>query len=380
MAQVLEQGDIFGRIGKQVGEGIGEQIPRNMLSSQLAKVQGLPPQVAQAALIPGGLQALQPYLPYLQSQAAAQANLPPGQGIAQQPAVLPKEEIIPGTQNIAKPSIKPVERLTNDPEIQRQIAAQEFQKNPAKFNNNFENALQYQQQRFATQEKQIADVGTKFGSLLPTLLHKEGKTTTSEVLGELQNNFVKRAEDAVISGKMTADQAAREYSTKALNFAKARDRFQAPGRDFWRSLVSSTPLGEIRAAKKAYEEAGAPEAFLNDLIANRKLSLPYASALAFPPSQELQKTINGIKKANTVEKIDSDIFRKVLEKATPNDSLQAIALQLQKKGYSPLGFLNLAQENMDRLVPFQQRELENKGNFQPSLSDILYFTMSGEKP
>lgn len=387
MAQEILQGDIFGRIGKQFGEGIAEQVPRNQLSKQLSGIQGLPPQVAQAALIPGGLEALQPYLPYLQSQAAAQANapLPQQQQQSQNQPIQTQQEIIPGTQNVqakAQPIVPT--RLSNDPEIQRQAASQEFLRNPAKYNNDFGSALKFQEEKFATQEKQIADVNSKFEALLPTLLHKEGKTTTSEVLGELQGKFAKEAEDSVISGRNTADQAAREYTTKALNFAKARDKLTSPGRDFWSSVFSKNPQKEVLAAKKAYDEAGIPEAFVNDLVANRKFSLPFASRIGFPPSGGIKEELKGIKSAGFPHvadarfgkgKEDAKVFEKVLSKITPNDSLQSVAYELRNKGYSPDAFLNLADKSQN-LTPFQQRELQNRAVFPTTLSDVLYEEMA----
>lgn len=379
MAQTIEQGDIFGRIGKAIGQGASEQAERNLLGKGIEQIQGIPPEIARIARLPGGKEFLPNVINYIQNRGASEQVLKQS-GISPQSQT---ELSQPSSAQQTSPSQKApaptrVERLTSDPEAINVRAAQRQLANPLAFPT-LAAAREYEQNRVNTQNQQIETVRNDFDKIMSGLVQKGGTETYKDVLGELQENFRKQAEDSVISGRMTEKEAARHFGEKALDFAKARNKFTVPGRDFWRSLVSSSPLKEVKAAKRAYDEAGIPEAFLNDLVSKRKFSLPYASELAFPPTAKAKDFFNHLKFSGFVKKEDPKTFDKALQLLTPKDSLQAFAAELNRKGFSPTAFLDYAATN-GALTPFQERELENYSNFQPSITDILYFTLSGKKP
>jgi len=377
MAQTIEQGDIFGRIGKSFGEGFSGQYEDSMKRNQLAnvfdKIEGIPKEIGKVIRAPGGREALPNVLPYIQARGASQRILDQA-GVSSE-----GEQPLQSSATKEGKVLQRPERLSEDPEILSIKGAKRQLENPLRFPT-VASAIEYEAGRAKTQQNQITAVRQDFDKILETKIQKGGTETYKDVLGDLQEKFKAQAEDAVLSGKMTDKEAARYYGDKALDFAKARNKFTVPGRDFWSSLFTSNPLKEVRAVKKAYDDVGESESFINDLVSRRKFSLPIASELAKPPTSNAASFFSGLKQAGFGEKNDQKVFSKAFNLLTPKDSLQAFASQLRRKGYSPQGFLDYVASTEKEITPFQERELQESGSFEPSLSDILYFTMTGKKP
>lgn len=385
MVQVIDTGGTLAtNLGAGFGRGLAEQVPkeieRTRLASGLEKLAGSTEQnplrqLASLYNIPGITpQIASQAQEYLRQQAiineANRANQPVKEGeipSAAQPSAIPAT---------AK-EIRPPQRLQSTPEAIRQGGLQYIARFPQRYRN-IEEAENRYRQDVANQEKQIAHVDNRFTEVGDELLQKFGPERYTNVLGELQREFKKRAEDAVLSGQMSETEAADHYTKQMLDFAKARDKQQTQGPERFKALFAGTPQKELKAAQKAYQEADLPEAFVNDLVTYQKLSLPVASEFAFPLDPEEKKYFKDLKVSKGVFGNTQKVYEEVLNRLSPKDSLQNFALQLSKKGYSPQQFLEYALNSEKKFTPFQTRELQSIGSFQPTLSDILYFKLLGK--
>lgn len=216
----------------------------------------------------------------------------------------------------------------------------------------------------------------EFNKYVDTATQKEAKDY-SDIIGDMKNDYLTKLQNDVANGK-SPRQASLDRSKELLDFAKARSALRSQGQSFWKSLFTNLPTQQVTAAKKIYDKYDSPELLMNDLITYQKFSKPRASAIAFPPKEQGAGFFSNLKRSNGAEVNDAKVFDQALEKLSNKDSLQSFALQLQKKGYSPQGFLSYALKNSDKLTARQSAELQNIGSFQPSMSDILYFTLTGK--
>lgn len=384
MVQVLEQlGSISGRIGKGFAKSLSEQLPqevaRHRLSSGLRNLSeskeqnplkqladlystpGITPEIAkqaqeymrQQAIINEGQSNVQSQN---QGQSQPMANQPPSQQQSQNQAP---------------------QRLQNTPEAIRLGGLNYIKKFPLRYRSVEDAEAQYIKDA-THQQTQIDEVRKGLQEKSSQLLHKNGKEKYSDVLGELQREFEKRAEDDVISGRRSRSEAEDYHGKKMLDFAKARNKQQTMGKDRMRALFSSNPKKELKAAREIYKDADMPEAFANDLITYQGLSRPFASEFAFPIDEKEKSYFKNIPVSKgTFGSNTEKVYEDTLDRLSNQDSLQNFALQLSRKGYSPQNFLNYALEHPDKLTPRQLSELQNIGSFQPTLSDVAYFTLVG---
>lgn len=394
MVQVIDTGgSVAGRIGKGFGKGLAEQIPKDvnryLLSSGLQKLASSTEtnpmkQLASLYSIPGitpeiANQAQE----YLRGQASINEAKAEEERNKAKPPI--SAEAQPTDANVQRSvsSVQPTgkqpspSRLQGTPEAIRAGGLEYTKKYPNRYRN-IASAEERYREDLANQNKQIQHINDRFKTVGEQLLQKYGKETYQSVLGELQRDFERKAEDAVLSGKMSETEAADHYTTKMLDFAKARNKLQTKGPDKWKAVFGNGKE-ELKAAKKAYDDADKPEAFLNDLVTYQKLSLPRASELAFPLSKDESEYLKSLKvSAGKGFGDQGKVYQQALDRLSEEDSLQNVALQLYKKSYSPQDFLKYVQNSGKELTPFQERELQSIGSFQPSLSDILYFTLIGK--
>ncbi len=388
MVQVIDTGgSVAGRIGKGFGKGLSEQIPkeveRHRLSSGLESLSNTKEtnplkQLASLYAIPGvreNPEIANQAFNYLRQQVAI--NEAKGQQPEQVPGVAGPQQDEVKSNLPASSQPKSVPRLQSTPEAIRQGGLSYIARFPTRYRSLEEGEAQYQKD-VANQQGQIAFVNDRFKNVGATLLQQMGEDKFNNVMGELQREFEKRAEDAVLSGKMSETEAADKYSKQMLDFAKARDAQQTMGPDRWRALFGGQPQKAIKAAQKAYEEADMPEAFRNDLISYQKLSYHRASEVAFPLDKSEEEYFKKLPVSKGVFDKNEEVFEKTFDRLKDTDSLQNFALQLSKKGYSPQDFLTYALDHEKNLTPIQVRELQHIGSFQPSLSDILYYTLIGK--
>jgi len=369
MVQTIEQGDIFGRIGKNIGEGVAQQVERSALASRLKGIQGFPQQAADLISSPGGREILPQVMPYLQNAAIAKeaeenasnrnvqnrSNLPGGQSASNE---------IPTTSL----------RLKSTPEDIREGGRRYLKATPLRFGNDPLKAEAQYQKDVDNQTQQINEVNKYFDSASKEVLQKDPT-------GEVLNKFREQAENAALAGKMTGSEAGREFSKKMLDFDKSRAKQVTQGTSWYSNLFSNAPLKQLHAARNAYKEAGLPEVFRDDLIAHQKLSGPGASEIAFPLSKGDSEFFSNVKPVGKITGGDEKAYQKTIDRIGEDTSLLNFALQLSRKGYDPQRFLDLVASSEKPLTPRQNRELQQREelSFLPSLGDMLYGSFTKPK-
>lgn len=327
MAQTIKQGNIFGRIGTGIGQGLAQQLPEEMNRGRLSaglknlgEQKDLTPfqQFAALSSIPGitpqMIQSGSELLKQQQLREAYKRGRAPGQEYQQ-----PNTQASPSLGNIE--SNQPIGQMGNASQQTGQTVPsnqprqQEALSNPSAAN---ENPLQQkfipadpwnqgrqeaaineafdrgiattfpEAQAFANSQKEIyekapeeyrkqldykkgidKEVDEKFDKQLETRLQKEGKEAFADISGDLQLKIKKKARNSVATGKMNPEQAAEYYSSKALDLAKDTSRaLEIANRDVIDRLhpyKKEENLKNLMHLAENYADMGADEEFYNFL-------------------------------------------------------------------------------------------------------------------
>ncbi len=399
MPTTLEQGDIFGRIGKAFGEGASGQIERGRVANALKPEEGKPfnPLDTTQRLIRAGASAqdISNYLPLLQQEQAraefsapqtANGNVTPGtQPISQDaaqvsPTAAGKEfQPLQGTTQALETRAR--ELMTTQPSLYR---------DPLK-------ALEKAQTEYANQQDILTKTSTEFDNVVKKRLQKYGIDIDQALSGDSQRDYLRQAQALAATGKLSPEKAVDKISKDLLDFAKARTNLKAvklsSGLTTNAKVTGQENLNSIR---KAYQDADQLELFENDLVNEQGLSTPVASYLAFPIKEN--KEINnfaqdtkkisslpfGIKEKGgkgTKKRTEQEIGEFVAKNLGDNDSLNSIAMTFKAKGYDPQLILNAIEKSPKvRLNKRQQQDLQKRTSFRPSLKDISFFSSTGLQP
>ncbi len=164
------------------------------------------------------------------------------------------------------------------------------------------------------------------------------------------------------------------------DFAKNRNNLSNLGRMYASSVFNrKSTIKKFNAIKNGYEKFGVKgrEQFREDLISYNKLSAPTASRMAFPYSTGMESTLEKIKPSKLHHrKTPESIFENIYKNLTTSDSLLAIGLDLQEKGYDGSAFLNYLEGKT--LTGDQNAEISRIptgiNQFKPTLGDIFLET------
>lgn len=429
MVQVIEQqGGIWGQLGKGFGQGLAEQIPKEIdqykLSQGLKKIgeqEGLTPfqQFANLASIPGATpQMIQSGADLLRTQGIRNAyQRMAGASPEETQVVQPQDKF----QNVPFAGIKPGQSQSKaavQPEFgQPQISEENPlrpQAIPAKpwtqqrFNqevaNNFQKfpgitqpeaiamATQAQEREMARpiaeqardeyKEKVQEKAVSKFNDFLKTKLErteKEGvyKDITGENLINLQRGMER---DLRLNPNASYDDVADKWSTKALDLAKTKTQLNTlANRDFeskLNPLKKEATLNKLRAYQKIFEDSGNSEEFFNKLQSDFSLSPQGAAWIAYPRTKEVAQFVSSVK-PSTLQNTNAN-SRKYADKLknmiTSDDSLLSIAREIRNKDpyFDQQAFFDELAQDQDRLSQRQQREIgEGPSDWLPSWGDIL---------
>ena len=425
MSYSVKQGDIFGRIGTGVGQGLAEQVPkeieRNRLSTGLQQFTddsaNLSPiqQLARLSAIPGITpQMIQSFgeLAKQQAQAGALGKGVPGQG-SPPPPKFPSN----APKNVPQPEEKGPRSITTTPPIKATIenyvpktydqildrAGELFNANTALYKNDPQAAVQaatqedQQNQAINTaqqnQRKTQQDVQSKVQQELQTQAKNAGVEIPDNVYSDIEN----RALEDVNSGKLTELESAKKYKKELDNISRDYESIKTLGTAKLLTKSASGNKESLRSLRKKFKARGDLENFADTIIAENKLSPSKAYYLAYPVSdiKGLNNEITSIPditpKFNTskglMEQIpeeDVDIkTAKIAMKLGPlmgtEGSPLAIAEELKSRGYNPMVWLNYVDRNRKKLnlSERQGRELDKPRNFTPTVNDLWMFYFSG---
>ena len=419
----IPQANIFGRIGTGIGQGLGEQIPKEIERARLAaglkqlgeqKDQTPFQQFSALASIPGVTpQMIESGSKLLRESARGQAL-----ALENQPKPSPfTQEVIkagaPSESNV--PSITKQEPLANIqegyiPPTQEEIysrAGKRYNENPALFGNDPQKAIDAEIDR-ASREQQIADAYQTHHANLSKIQDNvvdrlRGHSQTLKV--KVPANVYSKVEDEAIQATkpkkdggrgLTEQQAMKEYGDKLD--AISRDYSGLDSLSGWgiTGRKANESLRVFKSLQKKFDERHDTENMADTLIGENGLSPMTAYAIAEPVSSvpAIQKRLStapsiqkpGTEKGYLIPNYDPERTAKTLELAkelapllTEKGSPLAVAYELDKKGYDGSVWLDYVSGKRDdlNLRSNQIRQLDKPGSVTGTLNDWWLSSWTG---
>lgn len=323
-----------------------------------------------------------------------------------------EEAEIPEYKSIVTPASAAILQQTIAPPTQAKIdklGAELFDKNRSRYGHKFENAREQAEKQltrdYNTQKAELNAAGrqqeleqnfeNEFDKVLGRRLQKSGAETYSDVLGDLQQQFINKGKDAVARG-MPPSQAANKYSKEALDFGKQL-RSLKDNLGMWNMARTSTGKlkNEIRKGRDTFHKYGLDTEYQNYLTSHANLSPRYAAFVGNPVSnKDIKASIKNLpnKSLQTTpfyaKNNEPQLINKLVESFSENlgkdDSLLAIGVELEGKGYDVDKYVQtvekLFQDNKIKLSKYQQEELRQPLTKGTSLPDLFFFGFSGTAP
>lgn len=438
MSYSVKQGNIFGRIGSGIGQGLADQIPkeieRNRLSqglqaletqgsnlspfqqfSRLSAIPGITPQMIQSgaellkqggvrnALVQGSSPQGGQSTPSQQDFKNAQFNAAQNQGQNQEGSpesqslttrtpleatlnpYIPKS--LPEIQNRAGQLLQQSPGLYPNPQDALQAAIQEDAQNQA-----VNAALQGQR----TNEQGIQD-------RLAAELKNRQETLGAKIPGNVEAELLDKATNSVKPKNqggegLTEREAAQKYGKQMDEISRQYQDLYSVGN--W-SILNRSPQDNkrnLKAIRDKFKERNDLENLADQYITQNGLSPSKAYYLAYPVSDS--KSLNNamvklpaLKKdivttsGTPIRQVPKDVQQQKSLEASErigklmdqNSSPLSIAEEFQAKGYDPEVWLNYVQKNRKNLnlTERQARELDKPRNIIPTLNDLWLFSLSG---
>ena len=204
--------------------------------------------------------------------------------------------------------------------------------------------------------------------------------------GELYNDVLRKAEDAVARGELTVDQAAQKYSNEINDVYRGYQNLKNVASS-WpfsdkQKLLNVSNLNNIR---QKYEKHGRLRDYEEELRATMGLSPEYASYLAYPPSKQIKGALTSTKKLSpfgslpsTREKYANQLIDKISKDIKPSDRIYSIAMEATKNNLPFNEFMQdlqrRYQEGSLQLTKEQADQLEVPVSSYPGLNDLFYFS------
>ena len=398
--QTIERNDLFGRIGKNVGEGLSEQLPkemdRNRLAAGLQKLsqeKDLSPfqRFAGLASLPGATPQIiqsgsdflrqQSYLDAVEKQYQNQKTdadksksvIPSRYENNQSPkGSLPTLATPEATAESYKTYIPPTEQE------ERKDAAENFRNNPERYNNNFDEALL--ERKAITQRNQ--EIQKAYQNQETIAVNKEEKVKAALDNEASRLGIVPRGEGANFDPKMfqkfeskvlnsmlpkkeggeglTQEQAIKKYSGELdESFRKYQDL---------KSLSPWSPIDfnrRLSSIQKSFEKSGDKQVLFDTLISDYNVSPLYAAHKTYPIKKgdvpTLEKT--GKKVAGVLlPPMGEQTFAALKNEMGKTNSPLSIAYDLEKQGQDPRRFIQYLIDNNDDLEVWQNDQLSKNIN------------------
>ncbi len=417
MPVTLEQGDIFGRIGKAFGEGIGEgslkQYGANRISDALKPEEGKPfnPLDTTQRLIraQASPQEISQYLPLIQQEQARKEAFPQAEPVNGNfaPGINPiAQEATQVSPISAGKAFQPLQGTTQALETR----ARELMTNQPSLYRDPLKAMEKAQTEYQNQQDILTKTSTEFDNVVKKRLQKYGTDIDQAIIGDMQQDYLRQAQALAASGKISPEKAVDKISKDLLDFAKARTNLKAVKLSSQlASNAKTTGQANLNSIRKAYQDADQLELFENDLVNEQGLTTPVASYLAFPIKENKEinnfaqstrikphllplggSPVMGLKEKNYnsysnrnkgTKRSEQEIGEFVAKNLGDNDSLNSIAMAFSAKGYDPQLILDAIEKSPKvRLNKRQEQDLQKRTSFRPSLKDISFFASTGLPP
>lgn len=398
MAQYIQNADIFGRIGSGIGQGISESLPKEIergrlaeglqqLSKEkdltpferfgrLASLPGSTPQIQQTG---GELLRQQSYLDAVKNQYEDQKKNRDLKGTPNKDEFTkPLKGDIPtlstpeATAESYKTYIPPTEQE------ERQDAFENFNRNPARYNYDFNEALnerkaitsrnQEIQKAYQGQETVAVNKEEKVKTALDNEASRLGIIPRGEGVNfdpKLFQKFESKVLNSMLSKKdggegLTQEQAIKKYSGELdTQFRKYQDlKSLSP----WSPVDFNRRLNSIEKAFKTPEEK---QVVFDTLISDYNVSPMYAAHKTYPIDKgslpELEKT--GKKIAGVLlPSIGEPTYAKLKNQMGKTNSPLSIAYELERQGQDPRRFIKYLIDNNQDLEVWQNDQLSKNIN------------------
>lgn len=436
MVQVIEQqGGLFGQLGKGFGQGLAEQIPKEVdqykLSQGLKKmgqqegltpfqeyanlisIPGMTPQMIQsgqqllqqqgmrnayqkmAGATPEEAQVVQPQdkfqnVPFAGMKEGQQSKAP---GVIQQPEYGQPQA---AQNNPLRPQAEPAKPWTQQ-RLNQEIA-KNFQNFPgitqpealsmAKESEARELAQPQAEQAIDAYQKQVQEQATdKFKNFLETKLQKQGEGVFKDITGENLINLQRGMErDLRLNPKASIDDVADRWSTKALDLAKTKSQLKTfaerPLLEKINPLLKTETINSLKSYGKKFAETGNSEEFFNLLKSDFDMSPQGAALIAYPRSKGVNSFVDTVK--NSPLSQSDETSRKYAEKikkmVNSDDSFLAIARELQNKDqyFNSTAFFHELGMDQDNFSSRQKDEISQGANSRAvSWGDISILPIFG---
>lgn len=431
--------NVLTEIGAGVGQGLSEQLPKEVERYQLSKgLQNFAQQSGQMSPMEqlaylSSIRGITPQM--IQSfgelakqtaQAGALKRGIPGEIKGETAKDLKKEEIgskFPRksqeqpTQTGQQPpvsitTIDPIQATTKPyiPKSYDEIldrAGQLYNENPALYKNDPQNAIQaavtedtlnqQRSQALQTQRKGEQDVQTRLQSELQAQADRAAVKVPDNVYSDIET----RAFDDVRLGKKTELEAAQHYKKELDKISRDYESIRSLGTMKLLTKSASGNKDALRSLQRKFKDRNDLENFADTIITENKLSPSKAYYLAYPSidekqlakqlgnTPELEKKMS-FRKGYPEMEIPPEFIREktleVSEKLAPllgqNGSPLAIAEELKARGYDPMEWMRYLDKNKKNLNlnARQERELDKPRDFANTLNDLWMFYWSGLDP
>lgn len=437
--EIRRKGGLGAQLGAAFGQGLAEQLPkeveRHRLASGLNQIGQNPAatpyeQMSQFLSVPGMTpEKAQMLFPYLQNQMAKreQANRQQNQnapkvqqpsGIQTQPQLQPKglpaQQAIPDDQAavmeeeipaFVTPELTEAGQKVYTPPSQEDIKAQAAQlslEEPATYPT-VEDAEREILKREQAKESQIVSGQKQYERArqlqldVDSAFQKASGDFEAKIPGEITEMLRKKAYRDVISGKDSASQAGMKYGKQALELSKDLSKIKALGGESWLNQDPDDIMRSTQALAKPFVEAGLGNLVADEVIADFGVSPQVAYQMLYPiqKDREINNYIAGLKDRKQKEPLPllgkepyakniDKITQNISEMITENTSLLATALALDERGYAGKQFLDDIQTRYENgelgLYAHQVEELKRPHKRRETLGDFWLFGTKGIKP
>lgn len=434
MAQYISKGNIFGRIGTNLGKGLAEQLPKEVergrlaaglkdlserkdqtpfekfsglaataheypqivhSGSELLKQQGIRNSFAKSAnggMGPGGGQ---PGLPKNIAESLSQI----GPQRSPRGAVYNPQSETEGKslgENPVRPEAIPAKPWSDDRWINEMAQAQE--RFPDLNNQELMALVDRKQQRelAAPEAEQAIDAykeaiqdkaNTAFDDALALKLEKSGVATYADVPGTLQNKIKRKMVNELIENpNANIKDVADKWSDMAFRRTKALGDLKVDANKGFFSKSPKEVISNLNARSQLFKDLGDSENYRDTIISNFNFSPQRASQIAFHPSKSAQSFLDSRRRTvGTLEAMNAGAIKSandLTKSITPSDSVQSIARSIKDKDpyfNESLFFQQLKDVIADdeRNSPFtdmQKEEISQGGaDSIPHWADIWYF-------
>lgn len=388
----VSPGNIFGRIGSGIGQGLAESLPKEIERGRLAEGLGrfeqeaanLTPmqQYSRIAAIPGMTPESQRQFGELaRQQARGQALIESSKANQPQvgPSFSPRQGNIEGQpSNI--PSItrsKPLEEIQRGyipptKEEKEDFAAHVFEENRQRFGNDPDKARQYSEEHFDQLEKRNKAFETLHGNLtkvqdnvvdrLKNHSTKLGVKIPENVYTQVEDEAVQATKSKEEGGRgLTEQQAIKEYGEKMDAISREYGKIDAIGNWGVTGRNAGKTLSSFESIQKDFAKRGDLRNLADRMVAVNGLSPMMAYAISEKVSQvpQLNSAIKSLPSLSIpgrplipkheIQKKTREIVPKLEKLLGEKGSPLAVAYELEKKGYDPDVWMAYLAKNKDKL-------------------------------